>query len=367
MSSFPNSEPTASAPVRQRIARLLLATARLGLKSRGVLAKTASAVLVIVLIVSLTFLASRVFTADPVNLFVGNSASTETREKARAELGLADPLPVQYLHFLGGLTRGDLGRSYLTGRPVSADLMSRLPATIELGLYALILGIAGGIVAGVLAAVNQGGVLDATIRAVTIGALSLPQFWIGLMLLWLFFVNLQWLPGPSGRLPIGMTPPDRITGLYVVDALLHGQTDLAIRALRQLVLPVITLALGVFAPIARLVRSAMVESLESDYIRTARAMGISTTRIWFAYALKPGLLSVLTIAAGLVGWVLAGSVLVESIFAWPGIGQFALTAIKSSDYPVIQGFVLYVSVVYVVIWAILEYVYSRVDPRVRAQ
>lgn len=322
--------------------------------------------MVIVGIVSLTFLVSRVFTADPVNLFVGNSASTETREKARQELGLADPLPVQYLHFLGGLIQGDLGRSYLTGRPVTADLMTRLPATVELGFYALTLGFIGGVVAGVIAAVRRGGVVDAAIRTLTIGALSLPQFWTGLMLLWVFFVNLQVLPGPSGRLPIGVAPPDTITGFYVIDALLHGQYDVAGKAARQLVLPVLTLAIGVFAPIARLVRSAMIESLESDYVRTATAMGVPRTRIWFVYALKPGLLSVLTIAAGLVGWVLAGSVLVESIFAWPGIGQFAMMAIKSSDYPVIQGFVLYIAIVYVVIWALLEFLYSRVDPRVRA-
>ncbi len=363
--SCPRGDPAARSVTCVRLGRVATAIGPF-LTLRGPFAKIISAVLVIVLIVSLTFLASRVFTADPINLFVGNSASTETREKARQELGLADPLPVQYLHFLNGLAHGDLGRSYLTGRPVSADLMSRLPATIELGVYALILGFATGVVAGVIAAVNRGRPIDSVIRTLTIGGLSLPQFWIGLMLLWVVFVKMQLLPGPSGRLPIGVTPPETVTGLYVVDALLHGQYDLAAKAARQLVLPVITLSVGVFAPIARLVRSAMVESLESDYIRTATAMGVPTTKIWFAYALKPGLLSVLTIAAGLIGWVLAGSVLVESIFGWPGIGQFALTAIKSSDYPVIQGFVLYVSVVYVVIWAVLEFVYSRVDPRVRA-
>jgi ABC-type dipeptide/oligopeptide/nickel transport system permease component len=346
--------------------RMTELVSRIGRRVSWPLVKVASALLVILLIVSLTFLASRAFTADPVNLFVGNSASTETREKARAELGLADPLPIQYLHFLNGLVHGDLGRSYLTGRPVSQDLAGRLPATIELGIYALVLGMAAGIVLGVVAAVYRGRLLDTLIRALTIGGLALPQFWVGLMLLWVLFVRAHVLPGPYGRLPIGASPPGSITGFYVVDALVHGQYDLAIAAIRQLILPVITLAIGVFAPIARLVRSAMIESLRSDYIRTAVAMGIPTTRIWFAYALKPGLLSILTIAAGLIGWVLAGSVLVESIFAWPGIGQFALTAIKSSDYPVIQGFVLYVSVVYVVIWAVLELVYSWIDPRVRA-
>ncbi|QHC60400.1 ABC transporter permease [Rathayibacter sp. VKM Ac-2760] len=324
------------------------------------------AVLVIVGIVSITFLISRVFTADPVNLFVGNSATDAMREQARQDLGLGDPLIVQYLRFLGGLFSGDLGQSYLTGRAVTADLLGRMPATIELGLYAVLLGLVSGIVVGVIAAVARGTVLDGFLRLVTTAGLSLPQFWVGLMLLWLFFVTLRVAPGPSGRLPIGVEAPGHITGLYVVDAILQGDWATATIASRQLVLPVICLAVGSFAPIARQVRSAMVDSLDSDYIRTARAMGISRPRVWFSYALKPGLLSVLTIGAGLIGWTLAGSVLVEGIFAWPGIGQLALTSIQSSDYPVIQGFVLYVAILYVVIWALLEGVYARVDPRVHA-
>ncbi|MCI1747287.1 MAG: ABC transporter permease [Acidipropionibacterium sp.] len=321
---------------------------------------------VIVGIVSVTFLVSRVFTADPVNLFVGNSATKEMRDQARKELGLADSLPVQYLHFLRGLLTGDLGKSYLTGRPVTADLITRMPATLELGLYAITLGVLMGVIVGVLAAVFRGSALDGVLRLLTTAGLSLPQFWVGLMLLWLFFVTLHVAPGPSGRMPAGMEAPPTITGLYVVDAVLQGDWATAMIAAKQLLLPVLTLSVGSFAPIARQVRSAMVESLDSDYVRTARAMGVSQTRVWFAYALKPGLLSVLTIAAGLVGWTLAGSVLVEGIFAWPGIGQLALTAIRSSDYPIVQGFVLYVAVLYVVIWALLEAVYTRVDPRLRS-
>jgi len=335
-------------------------------RARGPLLRVLGAALVILGIVSLTFLISRVFTADPVNLFVGNSATEEIRAQAREDLGLADPLIVQYARFVGGILTGDLGESYLSGRSVTAELASRMPATIELGLYAILVGVVAGIVVGVLAAVARGTVFDGFLRVLTTAGLSLPQFWVGLMLLWLFFVILGVSPGPSGRLPIGVESPPTVTGLYVVDALLQGDTGTAGLAARQLVLPVITLAIGSFAPIARQVRSAMVESLDSDHVRTARAMGIGQARIWFVYALKPGLLSVLTIIAGLVGWTLAGSVLVEGIFAWPGIGQLALTAIQSSDYPIVQGFVLYVAVLYVVIWAVLEFVYSRVDPRVKA-
>ncbi|GAA4673141.1 ABC transporter permease [Frondihabitans cladoniiphilus] len=330
---------------------------------RGPLLRLLGAVGVIVAIVSITFLVSRVFTADPINLFVGDSATEATRQQARTQLGLDAPLIVQYGRFLAGLATGNFGTSYLSGEQVGPELLGRLPATVELGLYAVIVGLVFGIIVGVAAAVFRGTPLDAVLRFFTTGTLALPQFWIGLMLLWIFFVNLHLLPGPTGRLPIGMNAPGTITGLYVPDALLHGDLATATAAVRQLILPVITLSVGSFGPVARQVRSAMVESLDSEYVRTARAMGISRPRIWFGYALKPGLLSVLTIGAGLVGWTLAGSVLVEGIFGWPGIGQLAITAIQSSDYPVIQGFVLYVATLYVVIWALLELVYVRVDPR----
>jgi peptide/nickel transport system permease protein len=336
-----------------RIARVL----------RGPLLRILGAVGVIVAIVSITFLVSRVFTADPINLFVGDSASEATRQEARVQLGLNAPLIVQYVRFLGGLATGNLGTSYLTGDQVGPELFGRLPATVELGLYAVIVGLVFGVIVGVAAAVLRGTPVDAFLRFFTTGALALPQFWIGLMLLWIFFVNLHFLPGPTGRLPIGVAPPGTITGLYVPDALLHGDFATAAAAARQLILPVLTLSVGSFGPVARQVRSAMVESLDSEYVRTARAMGISRPRIWFGYALKPGLLSVLTIGAGLIGWTLAGSVLVEGIFGWPGIGQLAITAIQASDYPVIQGFVLYVATLYVIIWALLEIVYVRVDPR----
>ncbi|RKR75881.1 ABC transporter permease [Frondihabitans australicus] len=347
-------------PVAHREAGIAVAVIR---SLRAPVLRLLGAAGVIVAIVSLTFLVSRVFTADPINLFVGESASEATRQQAREQLGLGAPLIVQYGRFLSGLLHGDLGTSYLTGQQVGPELLGRLPATVELGLDAIVVGLVFGVVVGVLAAVCRNTAVDGVLRFVTTGALALPQFWIGLMLLWIFFVNAHALPGPTGRLPIGMNPPAAITGLYVPDALLHGDLATAGAAIRQLILPVITLAVGSFGPIARQVRSTMVESLESEYVRTARALGIARPRIWFAYALKPGLLSVLTLGAGLVGWTLAGSVLVEGIFGWPGIGQLAITAIQSSDYPVIQGFVLYVATLYVVIWAVLELVYTRVDPR----
>ncbi len=212
---------------------------------------------------------------------------------------------------------------------------------------------------------NRGRIVDHIIRLVTVGATSTPQFWVGLMLIWVFFVVLHIAPGPTGRLPIGVTPPHTITGFYVVDSALEGQWHLMFEAMRQLALPVITLSVSVFAPVARTTRSAMVHSLDAEYVRTAVAMGVGRRRIWFRYALKNGLLSVLTILAGVIGWLFCGSVLAEGIFGWPGVGNYALTAIQNSDYPAVQGFVIYAAILYVIILALLEFAYTVVDPRVR--
>jgi ABC-type dipeptide/oligopeptide/nickel transport system permease component len=339
---------------RRAVWRLRRFTLRLG-----------SAIVVILGVVTLTFLLSRVFTANPVNLFVSQTATPQMRAQLSAQLGLGDPLLVQYVHFLGDLVRGNLGTSFLTGRPVTSDLLTRLPATLELAVYALAGGVTAGIAAGVIAAVRKGGIVDQVVRFLTIAAISLPQFWIGLILLWIFFVKLGVSPGPSGRLPLGVSPPHTITGFYVIDSLLEGQWSLAVTAARQLVLPVVTLGIGVFAPIARTTRSAMIEALEADYIRTATALGVPRRRIWFSYALKNSMLPVLTILAGVIGWVFSGSVLVEGIFAWPGVGNYALNAIQSSDYPAVQGFVIYGAILYVLIIALLEYAYTLADPRVR--
>ena len=333
---------------------------------RGLAVRIVGAIVVLFGVVTVTFLLSRVFTADPVNLFVGESASADTRERARQELGLADPIPMQYVRFISGLLHGDLGVSYLTGRPVVSDLLERLPATAELAVYALVGGVLVGIAAGVIAAVNRGGPLDAVVRFLTIAAVSLPQFWIALMMLLIFFVKLHVAPGPTGRLPIGVDPPNRVVGLYTVDAVLTGNWPAAAAATRQLFLPVLVLGIGVFAPIARTTRSAMVQALDGDFIRTARALGVGRSKIWFQYALKNGLLSVVTILAGSVGWVFSGSVLVEGIFGWPGVGHAALVAIQSSDYPVVQGFVLYAAILYVIIFALLDFTYTKIDPRVEA-
>lgn len=323
---------------------------------------------------TVTFLVTRVFAPDPASLFLapaGNgfvnaAAAAAALAKVRVSLGLDKPLIVQYVHFLGSLIHGNLGTSFQTGRPVTSDLLARLPATLELAIYALIFGVALGVAAGVISAVRRDGLFDRVSGLLTVGGLSLPQFWIGLMLLLIFFTKLHLAPGPVGRLPIGAAPPRSITGFFVIDALLTGNLSTAMDAIRQLVLPVFTLGIGLAAPVCIIVRSSMVEALTSDYVRMATAMGFGRRRIYLVYALKNALLPVVTILAGVIAYTMSGSVLVEGIFGWPGVGNYALQAIQTSDFPAIQGFVFYAAVLYVVIYEALEYTYGFIDPRIRA-
>jgi ABC-type dipeptide/oligopeptide/nickel transport system permease component len=325
-------------------------------------------------VVTVTFLVTRVLAPDPTNLFLGASSSgfadaqakAAAMAKVREQLGLNASIPTQYVHFLNQLLHGDLGRSFQTGRTVTSDLWSRFPATAELALYSLTLGVALGVAAGMLAAVRRGRLADGASRLFTIASLAMPQFWVGLMLLWIFSTKLHVAPGPAGRLPIGVAPPPHVTGLYLVDALLAGQWSTAGAALSQLALPVITLAVGLAAPISKVVRTSMIEALASDYVRTAVAIGFSRRRIWFVYALKNSLMPVLTMLANVVAFTLVGSILVEGIFGWPGIGNYALQAIQNSDFPAIQGFVIYATILYVIVYELLSYVYTLVDPRVRS-
>jgi peptide/nickel transport system permease protein len=329
---------------------------------------------VILSVVTVTFLVTRVFAPDPTDLFLGPSgngfasaaAAAAEVAKVKASLGLNTSIPDQYVHFLDQLVHGNLGNSFETGQPVTHDLLSRLPATAELAVYSLIVGVTLGVLAGVLSAVRKGGVFDKVARFVTVGGLTMPQFWVGLMLLWIFYTKLRIVPGPIGRLPNGVQPPQTITGFYVIDGILEGEWATAWDAIRQLILPVITLALGLSAPICKIVRTSMLESLASDYVRTARALGFGRKRIWLAYALKNGLLPVITVLAGIIAFTFTGTILVEGIFGWPGVGNYSLQAIQNSDFPAIQGFVLYAAILYVFIYELLNFVYALVDPRVRA-
>lgn len=316
-------------------------------------------------VVTITFFTARLFGGDPTELYAPPEATDELRSQIREKLGLADPLLVQYLRYLGEIARFDFGISFITNQSVGQDLTERLPATLELGLIGLGLGILIGVPLGVIAAVSREGAPDFLVRGVTLAGMALPQFWIGLVLIWVFFVILGWLPGPVGRLPIGVPLPEPITGFLLLDLALLGDWERWRLALLQLVLPGATLAFAMLAPIARVTRSSMVEALQSDYIRTAVAMGFARRRIWFRYALRNALLPVVTLVGVLAGYVFGGAVLLESIFGWPGLGQYALQAIESSDFAALQGFVIYAALLYVGTFLLVDILYILIDPRIR--
>jgi peptide/nickel transport system permease protein len=346
---------------------------RLSMRIGQALRRLAGSAAVVLGVLTVTFLVTRVFAPDPTSLFLGAAgngytspaAEAAARAAVRTQLGLNTSLLHQYFHFINQVLHGNLGTSFESGRSVSRDLWSRLPATVELGTYALIFGVALGVLAGVLSAVRRDGIFDRVARLGTVASLALPQFWIGLMLLWIFFTKLHWLPGPLGRLNPSTPVPRSITGFYVIDALLTGNWSAAWDAIRHLVLPVFTLGIGLAGPIAKSVRTSMMEALASDYVRTARALGFGRRRIWLVYALKNGLLPVVTLLAGIIGYTFCGSILVEGVFGWPGVGNYSLQAIRTSDFPAIQGFVIYATVLYVVIYELLNVVYRIVDPRVK--
>jgi peptide/nickel transport system permease protein len=249
---------------------------------------------------------------------------------------------------------------------VASDLLERLPATLELGLIALVLGIVVGIPLGVLAAVKRNTWLDFAIRAFSLGGMALPAFWVGLILLWIFFVLWGVLPGPVGRLPVNTAGPPQVTGLYLVDSLLAGNPGLWWEAARQLALPAVTLAYGALGPIVRITRASMADALESEYVRTAVAMGHRQRTIWFRYALRNALMPVITMIATTVGYLFSGAVLVEAVFGWPGVGSYALQAIQNSDFAALQGFVIYAGILYVLCYLLVDLLYLAIDPRTRA-
>lgn len=316
-------------------------------------------------VVTITFITARLFGGDPTELFAPPEATDELRAQIRERLGLADPIWLQYLRYLADVARFDLGISFTTNQAVATDLTERLPATLELGLTGLGLGALIGIPLGVFAAVKREQVPDFLVRGLTLTGMALPQFWIGLVLIWIFFVTLGWFPGPVGRLPIEVQPPAPITGFMLVDlALLRDWASWRL-ALWHLILPATTLAIATMAPIARVTRASMVEALQSDYIRTAVAMGCGNRVLWFRYALRNALLSVITLIGVLAGNVFGGAVLLESIFGWPGLGQYALHAIEGSDFAALQGFVIYAALLYVATFLLVDILYIVIDPRMR--
>jgi peptide/nickel transport system permease protein len=315
-------------------------------------------------VVVITFVLTRALPGDPAAYFAGGAATQEAVDQVRQALGLDRPLLEQFLRYVAALARGDFGQSITTGQPVLQELLARLPASIEMVLLALIVACAVAVPLGVAAASRPGSWIDQLCRLVTTAGVSLPTFFTGLVLAYVFYFLLGWAPAPLGRLDPMFSPPPSWTGLYVVDALLAGDLPLAWACLRQLILPVVTMALFVLAPIARMTRASMLQVLSSDFVRTARASGLSTTTVRVRYALRNALLPVITTLGMVFGFMLGSSVIIEKVFGWPGVGSYAIDALTASDYAPVQGFVLAMGVLFVLLNLVIDVLYTLIDPRV---
>lgn len=318
-------------------------------------------------VVVITFLLTRALPGDPAAYFAGGAATREAIEQVRQQLGLDRSLPEQFFRYVAALARGDLGLSLTTGQPVLTEIAQRLPASLEIVLAALLIACAIAVPLGVLAATRQGSWIDQLCRIITTAGVSLPTFFTGLLLSYVFYFLLGWAPSPMGRLDAMFSAPREITGFLLIDSLIARDLSVWWAAAKQLVLPVATMAIFVLAPIARMTRASMLGVLGSDFVRTARAAGLSSSTVLLSYALRNALLPVVTTLGMVFGFMLGGSVIVEKVFGWPGIGSYAIDALTASDYAPVQGFVLTMGVLFVLVNLLVDCVYLLVDPRVSVE
>jgi ABC-type dipeptide/oligopeptide/nickel transport system permease component len=318
-------------------------------------------------IVLITFLLTRALPGDPAAFFAGPSGTQEAVAEVREKLGLNKSLPEQFWIYLKSLSQGDLGNSLSTGQPVAKEIITRLPASLELVLASLLFAVVIAIPLGIAAARHPNSWIDHACRLVTTAGVSLPTFFTGLLLAYVFYFLLGWAPSPIGRLDPYLSSPPSITGFYTVDSLLAGKVALFIASLKQMILPVLTLGIFVLAPLARMTRASMLSVLSADFIRTARASGLSPTTVLVRYAFRNALLPVITTLGMVFSFLLGMSVIVEKVFAWPGVGSFALEALVASDYAPVQGFVLTMAVLYTLLNLLIDVLYVVIDPRVRLE
>jgi ABC-type dipeptide/oligopeptide/nickel transport system permease component len=318
-------------------------------------------------VIIITFLLTRVLPGDTATYFAGPTATAESIAQIKKQLGLDRPLYEQFVRYLGDLARGDLGRSLTTGQPVLADLTSRLPASAERTLFGLVLSVLVAIPLGILAAVRQGSLADHLCRIVATAGVSLPVFFTGLLLVYVGYFILGWAPAPLGRLDTFATPPPAVSGFFLIDSVLAGDRATFRAALAQLILPGLTLAFFALAPIARITRASMLAALSSEFVRTARASGLSPRRVIMTYAFRNAMLPVVTTLGMVFSFLLGANVLVEKVFAWPGIGSYAVEALIASDFAPVQGFVLMMAIMYVLLNLAIDLLYGVIDPRVRVE
>jgi peptide/nickel transport system permease protein len=330
--------------------------------ARFVLQRLAFLGLVLLGVSLVTFAIAHLAPGDPARMMAGPAASAETVATLRGELGLDRPLWQQYARYLGDLLQFDLGRSNVSGEPVLDEILARAPASIELMGSALLLALAVGIPLGIGAAMRRGGWLDRLVSGLSVAGIAVPAFWLGLVLVILLYRQLEWFPA-SGRFT--GDPPRGVTGFLLIDAALALDGRALAAALAHLALPVLSLALLEVGPLARLVRNQMRAVLASDYVRMARASGLTERTILWRHALRGALSPLVTLVAASIAMMLFGSVSLETVFGWPGAGHYVVQSIFALDFPVIMGFAVLTAVAYVLVNAVADIALGLLDPRVR--
>ncbi len=331
---------------------------------RFVLTRIALVIPTFIGITLLAFAMIRLVPGDPIELLVGERGLDPARHAAlRAELGLDKPLLEQYAIYMSGVLRGDLGKSIVTKQPVVNEFFTLFPATVELSVCAMIFAVIFGLPAGIVAGVRRGSVFDHSVMGAALTGYSMPIFWWGLLLIILFSGILGWTP-VSGRLSL-LFYFEPVTGFMLIDSVLSGQDGAFLSAVRHLILPTVVLGTIPLAVIARQTRSAMLEVLNEDYVRTARAKGLAPLRVIGLHALRNALIPVITVIGLQVGVLFSGAVLTETIFAWPGIGKWLIDSISRRDYPSVQGGILLIATTVIVVNLSVDLVYGLINPRIR--
>ncbi|MDR0268348.1 ABC transporter permease [Paenibacillus sp.] len=300
---------------------------------------------------------------DPADTILGDKATEQSKEALREQLGLNKPWLQQYFTYLGDLLHGDLGTSIKTKQPIMKEIIPYLGATLELTIASMLFATFVGINAGIISAWKQNSWFDYIVMIIALVGVSMPIFWLGLMEQWIFSVKLHWLPS-IGRID-QRDPMESVTNLYVIDAMIAGRWDQLWTVMKHLVLPSIALGTIPMAVIARMTRSGMLEVMKSDYVRTAKAKGLSQFFVVYKHALKNASIPVLTVIGLQTGSLLGGAVLTETIFAWPGVGRYIFDAIGSRDYPIIQSGILIIAILFIIINLIVDLLYALIDPRIQ--
>ena len=317
-------------------------------------------------VATLVFILTKMIPGEPVTAHLSQRALNDPEVVAAfmAKHGLDEPYIVQYFNHIRNLLQLDLGTSIRTNTPVLDELLRAFPATIELAVFAIAMAAIFGIFFGIISAIKRNSIVDQIVRAISVTGVSIPSFWFALLVMFLLYYKLGWFPGP-GRLSLAFSSPEHVTGMYVIDSLLEGNLAKAGDAFMHLVLPGSVLAAFTMGLITRTTRSNLLDVMSMDYIRTARAKGLGQSRLITRHALGNALIPVLTVIGLGLGNLLGGMVLVETIFNWPGVGQFAYQSVMSNDYPAIIGVSLLVALNYMVINTIVDILYGVIDPRVR--